>query len=54
MFQVFNANRDTVTSNWVGFDPPIFASQIRVVPHSKHPRIVCMRLELLGCQFTGI
>ncbi len=47
---VFEANRDTVTPVWTPFEPPVFASQVRLVPFSVHPRIVCVRFELHGCQ----
>ena len=30
--------------------PPLFATQIRVLPHSVHRRTVCLRIELKGCQ----
>ena len=29
--------------------PPIVASRVRFLPHSEHPRTVCMRVELYGC-----
>ena len=27
--------------------------RVRVIPISKHPRIVCLRIELLGCSAEG-
>ena len=50
ILQVFNGSRDTITPVYQSFSPPISASQIRVVPFSKHPRVVCLRLELHGCK----
>jgi len=32
---------------------PLIASKIRILPFSHHPRTVCVRLELLGCLYTG-
>ena len=50
ILQVFNGSRDTITPVYQSFSPPISASQIRVVPFSQHPRVVCLRLELHGCR----
>ncbi|KAK9499604.1 hypothetical protein O3M35_002619 [Rhynocoris fuscipes] len=33
--------------------PPVFASQIRVLPYSVHRRTVCLRIELIGCISSG-
>nr|CAI5859950.1 unnamed protein product [Callosobruchus analis] len=33
--------------------PTIFASKIRILPHSIHRRTVCLRMELLGCPYDG-
>lgn len=48
--QVFDGNSDTNTAVLTRFEPPIFASELRVVPFSKHPRTVCLRFELHGCK----
>jgi hypothetical protein len=29
------------------------ASRVRFLPHSEHPRTVCLRVELYGCRYTG-
>ena len=31
-------------------DPPVFASTLRLIPYSVHPRIICLRFELHGCK----
>jgi len=31
--------------------PSIVASKVRFVPHSQHPRTVCMRVEVFGCRY---
>jgi len=31
----------------------VIASKIRIVPYSKHPRTVCLRVELKGCRYSG-
>merc|ERR1719208_480180 len=28
--------------------------QVRVIPVSQHPRMVCMRIELLGCDINDL
>ncbi|XP_076170651.1 discoidin domain-containing receptor 2 isoform X2 [Ptiloglossa arizonensis] len=51
--EVLAGNSDTSTVVSHRLVPPIFASQIRVLPHSEHRRTVCLRIELRGCQDTG-
>ncbi|XP_031826046.1 discoidin domain-containing receptor 2 isoform X1 [Nomia melanderi] len=51
--EVLAGNSDTSTIVSHRLIPPIFASQIRVLPHSEHRRTVCLRIELRGCQDTG-
>ncbi|XP_033223235.1 epithelial discoidin domain-containing receptor 1-like [Belonocnema kinseyi] len=48
--EVFAGNSDTSTVVEHKLIPPIFASQVRVLPHSIHRRTVCLRIELKGCQ----
>ena len=50
---LFTGNRDTYTEVETGFEPPVTASRVRIVPFSYHPRTICMRVELLGCKATG-
>ncbi|PAV78518.1 hypothetical protein WR25_09560 isoform N [Diploscapter pachys] len=44
-------NFDTTTAVMCHLDPPIVASKIRIVPHSKQTRTVCLRAELHGCNY---
>ena len=52
-FHIFRGSRDTITPMYAGFEPPFQASQVRVIPFSRHPRVVCLRLELHGCTDTS-
>ncbi|XP_076751763.1 discoidin domain-containing receptor 2 isoform X1 [Xylocopa sonorina] len=51
--EVLAGNSDTSTVVSHRLIPAIFASQIRILPHSEHRRTVCLRIELRGCQDTG-
>ncbi|KAI4489609.1 hypothetical protein M0802_010948 [Mischocyttarus mexicanus] len=51
--EVFSGNSDTSTVISHNLVPPIFATQIRILPHSVHRRTVCLRIELRGCQDTN-
>ncbi|XP_043526994.1 discoidin domain-containing receptor 2-like isoform X1 [Frieseomelitta varia] len=51
--EVLAGNSDTSTVVSHRLIPPIFANQIRILPHSEHRRTVCLRIELRGCQDTG-
>eukprot|EP00090_Calanus_glacialis_P029633 TRINITY_DN47578_c0_g1_i1.p1 TRINITY_DN47578_c0_g1~~TRINITY_DN47578_c0_g1_i1.p1 ORF type:complete len:314 (-),score=114.30 TRINITY_DN47578_c0_g1_i1:63-1004(-) len=31
----------------------VIASKVRIVPYSRHPRTVCLRVELKGCRYFG-
>ena len=33
--------------------PAPVASKVRFLPHSPHPRTVCMRVEVYGCPYTS-
>ncbi|XP_015586298.1 discoidin domain-containing receptor 2 isoform X2 [Cephus cinctus] len=48
--RVLAGNSDTATVVSHELIPPVFASQIRILPHSVHRRTVCLRIELKGCQ----
>ncbi|XP_051161942.1 discoidin domain-containing receptor 2-like [Leptopilina boulardi] len=48
--EVLAGNSDTSSVVSHELIPPIFASQIRVLPHSVHRRTVCLRMELKGCK----
>ncbi|XP_032667019.1 discoidin domain-containing receptor tyrosine kinase B-like [Odontomachus brunneus] len=51
--EVLVGNSDTSTVMSHRLIPPIFASQIRILPHSEHRRTVCLRIELKGCRDTS-
>ena len=34
-------------------DPAPVASKVRFLPHSPHPRTVCMRVEVYGCPYAS-
>lgn len=51
--QVLQANRDTNTIVDRPLVPAIIASKIRLVPYSGHPRMVCLRAEIIGCYHYG-
>ncbi|TGZ50640.1 discoidin domain-containing receptor 2 isoform X1 [Temnothorax longispinosus] len=51
--EVLAGNSDTSTVVSHNLIPPIFASQIRILPHSEHRRTVCLRIELKGCRDTS-
>ena len=52
-FQILPGNGNTYAVANNTLNPAIFASKIRLVPYSDHPRTVCMRIELVGCLFQG-
>lgn len=52
-FQYMSANLDTTTAVFRALDPPITASRLRIVPHSKSTRTVCLRAEIYGCPQKG-
>lgn len=51
--QILPGNTDTYTVVDQKLDPPVIASKLRFLPYSDHVRTVCMRVELLGCKWTG-
>ncbi|VDM51713.1 unnamed protein product [Angiostrongylus costaricensis] len=46
---LMTANQETTTAVRRVLVPPIVASRIRIVPHSKQMRTICLRMELYGC-----
>lgn len=34
-------------------NPPLIGRRLRVIPLSTHPKMVCLRVELYGCPWTG-
>uniref|UniRef100_A0A0P4WCZ3 Protein kinase domain-containing protein n=3 Tax=Scylla TaxID=6760 RepID=A0A0P4WCZ3_SCYOL len=51
--QLLEGNSNTYLAHPSHLRPPSVASRVRFVPHSDHPRTVCMRVELYGCRYTG-
>ena len=49
---VLPGNLNTYEAARVLLDPPVLTRKIRILPYSQHPRTVCMRVELLGCQLA--
>ena len=47
--RIMTANKNTFNLVEVEINPPVVATKVRIMPWSKHPRTVCMRLELKGC-----
>ncbi|XP_052828814.1 discoidin domain-containing receptor 2 isoform X2 [Octopus bimaculoides] len=50
--EVFRGNQNTYRAELRGVSPPIIAKRIRFIPYSEHPRTVCMRVEMYGCQWA--
>ena len=50
---VIRANSDTHSKVEIIFEDSVITSKVRIVPVSKHPRMVCLRVELLGCQIQS-
>ena len=46
------ANTDTYSKVEVLLDR-VQTTGVRIIPVSKHPRMVCLRIELLGCDIHG-
>ena len=52
--QVYPANTDTYSTVNIRLEEEIETDVIRVIPVSQHPRAVCLRLELYGCQLDSL
>nr|CAH7715837.1 unnamed protein product [Callosobruchus chinensis] len=50
--ELLTGNTDTYSIVEQKLDPPVIASKIRFIPYSDHVRTVCMRVEILGCEWT--
>ena len=50
---VIRANRDTHSKVEIVLEEQVMTRMVRIVPVSKHPRMVCLRVELLGCELQG-
>ncbi|KAK7504484.1 hypothetical protein BaRGS_00004350, partial [Batillaria attramentaria] len=49
--EVFRGNENTYLAELRTVSPPIIAKRIRFIPYSQHPRTVCMRVEMYGCEW---
>lgn len=50
--QVLPANTNTYIVARQDLALPFVATKVRFLPHSEHPRTVCMRVELYGCLWS--
>jgi len=51
--QVLRGNSNTYIAEMSELRPPINARRVRFIPVNNHPRTVCMRVELFGCDSQG-
>ena len=49
---ILKGNTNTYVVNVQLLNPPIVASKVRFIPHSRHSRTVCMRVEVFGCLYN--
>lgn len=53
LLQVIDGNTDTYDVVLKDLRPPIIARFVRLIPVTKAPMTVCMRVELYGCVWHG-
>ncbi|XP_071513035.1 discoidin domain-containing receptor 2-like isoform X2 [Panulirus ornatus] len=51
--QTFPGNVNTYLEQKNVLSPPLTATKVRFIPVSPHPRTVCLRVEIYGCNTTG-
>jgi len=51
--QVIEGNRNAYDVVLKDLEPPIIARFVRFMPVTDHSMIVCMRVELYGCEWLG-
>lgn len=51
--QVFQGNMNTYIAELREIDPPMITRRLRFIPFSDHPKTVCMRVEVYGCDWKG-
>ncbi|XP_041368248.1 discoidin domain-containing receptor 2-like isoform X2 [Gigantopelta aegis] len=49
--EVFPGNDNTYLAELRHVQPPIIAKRLRFIPYSSHPRTICMRVEIYGCEW---
>ena len=52
-FQRFEGNSNTYLAELRQVEPPIIGKRLRFIPYCRHPRTVCMRVEIYGCPWEG-
>lgn len=53
LLQVIEGNRNAYDVVLKDLEPPIIARFVRFMPVTDHSMIVCMRVELYGCEWLG-
>lgn len=53
VFQLLAGNNNPYSEKEQVFDPAIVATKVRFIPYTSHMRMVCIRVELYGCPWTG-
>ncbi|XP_064094014.1 discoidin domain-containing receptor 2-like [Macrobrachium nipponense] len=51
--QTFRGNVNTYLERRNKLSPPLMASKLRFIPVTSHPRTICLRVEIYGCNTTG-
>lgn len=51
--QIIEGNRNAYDVVLKDLEPPIIARYVRFMPVTDHSMIVCMRVELYGCEWLG-
>lgn len=51
--QIIEGNKNAYDVVLKDLEPPIIARFVRFMPVTDHSMIVCMRVELYGCEWLG-
>lgn len=51
--EILQGNINTYSEVENDLQPIIFATKVRLYPYSQYDRTVCMRTEIIGCQWDG-
>ena len=51
---VIKANTDTFSKEKILLEKGVRTTRLRIMPISDHPRMICLRVEILGCQLKGM
>lgn len=52
--EIFTGNENTYIPVLNKVSPPIVGQQIRFIPYSETPRVVCLRVEVYGCRWKQV